>query len=123
MLMYLYTYLHIQARTAASKTNTEPKTAPFNPFAPRPKVQDKVPSSHVNSFLGEFIIMLYLLSFCVLRRIRRQNRLYETLDYTVIILSKHHHNHHQELPTPLPPTQTPLHQVYFFYFFFIGWSA
>jgi hypothetical protein len=36
--------------------------------------------------------MPYWLSLCVSRRTCRQNRLYETLFPTVIILSKHHHH-------------------------------
>jgi hypothetical protein len=45
----------------------------------------------------EFLCSLpfYWLGLCVLRRTCRQNRLYETLFHTVIILSKHHHHHHQ----------------------------
>jgi hypothetical protein len=39
------------------------------------------------------LLMPYWLSLCVLRRTCRQNRLYETLFHTVIILSKHHHLH------------------------------
>jgi hypothetical protein len=41
--------------------------------------------------------MSYWLGLCVLRRTCRQNRLYETLFHTVIILSKHHHHHHQQI--------------------------
>jgi hypothetical protein len=36
--------------------------------------------------------MPYWLSLCISRRTCRQNRLYETLLHTVIILSKHHHH-------------------------------
>jgi hypothetical protein len=38
------------------------------------------------------LLMPYWLGLCVLRRTRRQNRLYETLFHTVIIPSKHHHH-------------------------------
>jgi hypothetical protein len=38
--------------------------------------------------------MPYWLGLCVLRWTCRQNRLYETLFQTVIILSKHHHHRH-----------------------------
>jgi hypothetical protein len=53
----------------------------------------------VNEFLLCFeflcsLLMTYWLGLCVLRRTCRQNRLYETLFHTVIILSKHHHHHH-----------------------------
>jgi hypothetical protein len=40
------------------------------------------------------LLMPYWLDLYVLRRIYRQNRLYETPFHTVIILSKHHHQHH-----------------------------
>jgi hypothetical protein len=40
--------------------------------------------------------MPYWLGLCVLRTTCRQNRLYETLFHTVIILSKHHHHHHHK---------------------------
>jgi hypothetical protein len=33
---------------------------------------------------------------CKMRRTCRQNRLYETLFLTLIILSKHHHDHHHQ---------------------------
>jgi hypothetical protein len=45
----------------------------------------------------EFLCSLLMpnwLGLCVLRRTCRQNRLYETLFHTVIILSKYHHHHH-----------------------------
>jgi hypothetical protein len=43
--------------------------------------------------------MPYWLGLCVLRRTCRQNRLYETLFHTVIILNKHHqHHHHHYIP-------------------------
>jgi hypothetical protein len=50
-------------------------------------------------YLGIYIslcslLMPYWLSLCVLLRTCRQNRLYETLFHTIIILSKHHHHHH-----------------------------
>jgi hypothetical protein len=48
---------------------------------------------------GDFLcslLMPYWLGLCVLRRKCRQNRLYETLFHTVIILSKHHHHHQVE---------------------------
>jgi hypothetical protein len=38
--------------------------------------------------------MPYRLGICVLSRTCGQNRLYETLFHTLIILSKHHHHHH-----------------------------
>jgi hypothetical protein len=44
------------------------------------------------SLRGSELGMPYWLSLCVLRRTCRQNRLYETLFHTVIILSKHHHH-------------------------------
>jgi hypothetical protein len=43
------------------------------------------------------ILMPYWLGLCVLRRTCRQNRLYETLFHTVIILSKHHYHHHHQV--------------------------
>jgi hypothetical protein len=39
------------------------------------------------------LLMPYWLGSCVLCRTCRQNRLFETLFHTVIILSKHHHHH------------------------------
>jgi hypothetical protein len=39
------------------------------------------------------LLMPYWLSLCIVRRIYRQNRLYENLFHTVIILSKYHHHH------------------------------
>jgi hypothetical protein len=44
--------------------------------------------------------MPYWLGLFVLRRTCRQNRLYETLFHTVIILSKHHHHSIDETGPP-----------------------
>jgi hypothetical protein len=40
------------------------------------------------------LLMTYWLNLCVLSRTCRQNRLYETLFHTVIILNEHYHHHH-----------------------------
>jgi hypothetical protein len=44
------------------------------------------------------LLMPYWLGLYVLRRTCRQNRLYETLFHTVIILSKHHHHTYMYIP-------------------------
>jgi hypothetical protein len=48
-------------------------------------------SRYLNTEFLCSLLMPYWLSLCVLRRTCRENRLYETLFHTVIILNEHHH--------------------------------
>jgi hypothetical protein len=100
--VYTHTHVHTSSSSLPPYSASSVSPSGLNPPSPRTiKVLHKW-----FAFLCLLLIPNWL-SLCVLRRTCRQNRLYETLFHTVIILSKHHQHHHLERPQKLRPSPNP----------------